>query len=694
MSNSSPFDDLAWEDLSAWAGERVVKRGKSYLRSVEDARLVGDGSLLAWVEGSDRYATLVRRSSDGRLASRCTCPYGVSCKHAVATVLSYLESRKQEQDVPAAEPDDERLVLLADEAEWSDDEDEEETDGANGGKCEAAGASANRREPDRKETRQDPSARLETHLAGLSRPALLALVRQLCGEIPDVRRRILESMELAQADVAGLVRSTRAAIQTAARKPGWTRHWSNERYIPDYRPVRDRLKRLLDARAFDEVMSLGDELLQLGMRQVGMSDDEGETGQEVASCMELVYQALPESAMSDADRLLWDNRVRRRDDCGFFGSIQGLWQYGERFPPTVWSTVADALAHELGPRPAAPSNRREENSSAIYRRQGILKPLCTALERAGRADEVIPLLEREVEYTHDYAEIVDRLIAMGRRADAAGWCRRGIAETPETLAGVRERLRDRLRALATEDADWPFVASLDADAFFGRPHLDSYDVLRESASRIGAWGEVRAAVLRWLEDGLRPDVPAVEPPLRRSGKRKAGEIDRPQPLPWPLPETGLPRKPLEGFGYGGFPRLDLLVELALHEGRLDDALDLHAKMSTTSRLPSYGYHYYGNDLDLRLADAVCATHPDRAVEIWHRTVLACVDTVNQASYGLAAGLLAKMKEPMARLGRESDWRAVIAGIRATQRRKRNLMKELDAVEGIVRPTLTRRILEQ
>ena len=43
------FSDLTWEDLQDWAGDKVVNRGKSYKRAVEDLRVTADGALIAWV---------------------------------------------------------------------------------------------------------------------------------------------------------------------------------------------------------------------------------------------------------------------------------------------------------------------------------------------------------------------------------------------------------------------------------------------------------------------------------------------------------------------------------------------------------------------------------------------------------------------------------------------------------------------
>jgi len=50
---------LTWAELEAWAGSRIVSRGKSYQKSgcVRDLARTSDGGLLAWVRGSRNFAT-------------------------------------------------------------------------------------------------------------------------------------------------------------------------------------------------------------------------------------------------------------------------------------------------------------------------------------------------------------------------------------------------------------------------------------------------------------------------------------------------------------------------------------------------------------------------------------------------------------------------------------------------------------
>ena len=93
--------DLTWDDLDAWAGYHSLERGRSYqlTKRVQQLARTEDGKLLAWVLGSQRYATEVGLNpgfTDVKLFSRCTCPLGISGrKHAVALVVEYLEALKK-----------------------------------------------------------------------------------------------------------------------------------------------------------------------------------------------------------------------------------------------------------------------------------------------------------------------------------------------------------------------------------------------------------------------------------------------------------------------------------------------------------------------------------------------------------------------------------------------------------------------
>jgi len=58
---------LTWNDIDGWASENIISRGKTYQRQgrVFDLAVTIDGVLIAWVDGSERYATKVVMHTDG-----------------------------------------------------------------------------------------------------------------------------------------------------------------------------------------------------------------------------------------------------------------------------------------------------------------------------------------------------------------------------------------------------------------------------------------------------------------------------------------------------------------------------------------------------------------------------------------------------------------------------------------------------
>ena len=127
LNEKTPLDrfaDLTWKDIETWAGGTIVSRGRNYQRQgrVADLALTDDGGLIAWVKGSERYATMVVMDENALPDSICTCPYERDCKHGVAVVLEYLRQVENNCHVPEAKRNDERLILLADGGR-DDDED-------------------------------------------------------------------------------------------------------------------------------------------------------------------------------------------------------------------------------------------------------------------------------------------------------------------------------------------------------------------------------------------------------------------------------------------------------------------------------------------------------------------------------------------------------------------------------------------
>lgn len=658
------FADLTWEDLKKWAGAKVVARGKSYRSAVEDLRVTADGRLLAWVEGGDRYATAVSMGKSGKLSSVCTCPYAIACKHAVAVVLTYLDAVQAKKSIPTAEDEDERFERLSraqDEDDTDDDKDDVMSPVVSLKRLVKPGSASN------------SEVVVRRYLESLSQSAILDFVQQLAGDFPGVRQRITDRVELQSGDIGKLVANTRREIEKVSAEPGWTRHWSNERHIPDYSRVQERLEALLESGHADEVVALGEKVLQQGIQQVGMSDDDGETGQEIADCMEVVFRALKSSSKTGAQRLLWDIDACLRDNYCIMDNINGPLVDNAAFTPADWSAVADDLMRRMEAIPVAADKRDVDGSDRGYRRKEIMRWLLDALKNGGREREIAAILVREAEITHCYVELVDHLLADKQKEAAAEWSRKGFERTIEKLPGIAWSLEERLRELAVRKKDWPLATAFRAMEFFDRPDVARYTAIQNAVSSLGLWDVIRPMLLGWLETGVRPDKrPAAETP--RGGKRKASPLPPATPKEsWPLPPTSL-LVPGEKGRYRFFPDTAMLIAIAIKEKRNDDALRWY---NHESKCGGSWQDHQGETV----AAAVQETHPDAALAIWKRIAKSQIAMTKPSAYQMAGACLEKMKPVYQRTGRLAEWERLLSELRAENVRKPRMIEVLDGLEG-------------
>jgi uncharacterized Zn finger protein len=623
------FKALTWDDLEAWAGKTTVSRGRSYQRSrqVQGLAQTPSGGALAWVQGTSRYATRVECAADA-LTSRCTCPVGYTCKHAVAVVLDYLEHLEHQRPVPRVSEQDRRLVLLEDVAPWAadDDEDTDDTDEM----------------PQR--SQQAATGALHTFLAQYTREQLLVLLEELAARYPAVREALLDRRELATGAVPELVQAVRREIAEISAQPAWHNDWDDTDAIPDYSRVRERLEALLAQGHAEEVLMLGEELLEAGTQQVEMSQDEGETAEEIAACLAVACRALAQSSRPPAEQLRWLVARIKQDE--FDLCTQGLdsfWQHPR--PVADWQRLAAALTSALK-QDKVPINRDLWTDWVI-----------TALEHAGRHDEIIPLCEREASESGNYLRLISHLQAAERWDEAEHWVRQGLQALRNRAPHEVSYLRTVLRDLRERANDWPGVAAFRAEEFFHHPTLETYQELHKAAEQAGAWPAVRTAALHYLETGKRPQVTARKVPARGLS-------------PWPLPALDVPEAP-EGWHMPP-PMIPLLVAIAIAEKRPDDALRWYEQRQSTT--VGWGW---GSVDDDHVAQAVVETHPERAIAIWQALAEAEIARTNTSAYETAAGYLRKARDVLHQLGRQAEWQRYFTTLRQANVRKRRFVEILD-----------------
>jgi uncharacterized Zn finger protein len=618
------FANLTWGDFEAWAGGKIVSRGKSYQRQARVHQLAqtADGSLIAWVDGTQRYATRVVMDEDGLPESTCTCPYEFDCKHAVAVALEYLKRIESGKRVPRARSEDERLQLLED-----DDRDEEPVD------------------DEEDVLPEDMQKGIDDFLKGRNKAQLIDLIRGFARRHPEIAQDLIDRRHLSAGNIKALVKNLRREIRDIADEPGWHNYWQDEGYTPDYSGIRRKLKALLAAGHADEVLAVGRELVTNCTRQVAMTDDQGETLMEIADCMPLIVEALDRSTLDPADQLIWALDaviVDQYDLCEAFA------QYLHRdHPALAWSNLADQLLSRLKSLKPA---RGADEFSRNYERDRLSDWAIHAMERAGRKEEIISLCEAEAKRTGSFIRLVERLIAARRYDDAERWILKGVRATKGKWAGTAHDLRSKLLEIRTLEKNWPVVAALQAEEFVRYPSRKTFADCKKTAGRVKAGGKVREHLMRFLEKGALP--------WEQEG--------------WPLPKSGL--DPPIPKRRDSFPMLRHLIGIAILEKKPDQALYWYDQLSQKR----WGLQGVEDD---EVAEAVRVHSPDRAVEIWKNKAERLIAQVKPKAYLEAAKYLRKAGSAMTQQKKQHHWNQYIQHLRQQHARKSRLMEVLDSLES-------------
>ncbi len=614
---SNPFLDLTWMDIQDWVGSKILSRGKSYQQSgcVEDLAITKKNQLVAWVDGSVRYATMVSVNR-AALSSSCTCQYGVNCKHGVAVVIEYLEMLKKKTIIPIIAAKDKRLTLIKEgKTAWSDESDYVWNDDYKSDIEENIDST-------KKNKKGKPSASIDEFLQGKKREELLAIIKNIAASNPDVGFDLTFKAKLSSPSVAAQVKTVSKEIDNAAGEPGWSNHWNHSGYSPDYSRVKEGLQKLSDAGKYDEIISLGKKLYTKGMEQAGQSNDESETIEEICDVLSIVFDALKKCSLTNVDKIEQAFDWEMADEYSMAEGLEVFWK--KKFSKCDWSTVADHLLLRL--KDYSPKNDRSE-FSRDYHRDKLTDRIIKALEHAGRSKEKVELCIREAPITKSYDRLVTVLREAGRTDDAEKWIQKGIMATQQNFPGMASGLRRQLLEICSEKGDRSFCAAIKADEFFECPSLSGYKDLKKACEKAKLWLQVRPAIISFLTNGTRP---------------KAGSVQ------WQLPETGIASSTR---GYSKPPFTTELIEIALFEKNIDEALRIYDEKEQTRKNHSVWGYGWGNCISDQIADEVKEKYPDRSIGIWKMAAENHINRTNPKEYSIALGYLNRISRLMKKTGR-------------------------------------------
>lgn len=632
QENKEFFRNLTMSDLANWSGSDIMSRGSDYQHEGRVYKLAfgPDESLVAWVVGTRQYATSVGVKS-GDLTSQCSCPYGERCKHAVAVVLQYAEDMKNKKLLETVDENDERLIILKD---------------------TASGTLLST--PGRGKSYEELSSKIDT----LSLEEIRTIVKSLADIYPEARKYLTDRFLLSSGNVDKIVSATEREIYDLASQPAWTNHWDHREELPDYSEVRKRFEILLSSGHPEEVLRLGKTVLKQGTQQVEESDDEGETEEEIASCMDIVFKALQLSSMSAVDKMQWAVQAELEDDFNITRGSEEFWLH--HFEPSDWSALADSLMTVLLNKEPVGLHSYSEG----YHRDRLTDWIIKAMDNSGRFTESLSLCRKEAERTHSYVRLVERLISAGMHDEAEEWIQKGVNATVDSLPGTAGELRDLLQKIKEKEDDWLGVSSLLAEGYTGHPGIEPYGKLKKACDKARVWLPVRQHILRFLETGILPGT------TKGSGDKIVVDA-------WPLPRTGL-KTPRDRFR-SHFPMYDELIEVAIYEKIPSEALHWYDLSLADPAERQHGWNWPTEEL--RVARAVSGEFPDRAISIFKRLVESEIAQTNKRSYEVAVDHLAELGKLMQEKSRKREWEAYISELRQSNSKKSRFLKTLDMISG-------------
>jgi uncharacterized Zn finger protein len=248
----------------------------------------------------------------------------------------------------------------------------------------------------------------------------------------------------------------------------------------------------------------------------------------------------------------------------------------------------------------------------------------TMAKADGDVDAVIAVYAAELDnrgWAH--LRIAEELDEADRGDEALGWAERGLAEATDPDPRLVDYVADRYAAAGRDDD----VLSLRRDRFGRERTLANYQALRSAATGPGVWPAERDKALAKLRED-------------------AGRLRIRVPWAWDGP---------------------VLVDALFDDGDVDAAWAAAKGSAATT-----------DDQWLRLADALAGARPADALAVYVKTVDALKQLTGNDIYQRIATLLLAARACHESLGTVPEFRRYIAALRLDQKRKRNLIKILDA----------------
>jgi hypothetical protein len=494
---------------------------------------------------------------------------------------------------------------------------------------------------------------LHKRLKTMSQEELVTLVMQLAKDHPAVQEQFEHEHLAAAASKSGKMdQLVKKAIEMIDKgidygSYGYGRYHDGPSL--DLRSVAEFVKQF---QIFDDPMpgldQIARHLIKKGKRYLEETGDEDDYDFHIV--FEAIASALLKSKSEPAKIILWSYEMDDLEDYDLLGGM-GTTICDHAWPVKVWSTVADDLLATLKKKPLQSRDHTR------------LRKLVTVLDKAKRSNEATDLLRKEAPGINEHEMLIDRLIE-GNCLDEAKTIATGLLQKDSTAP--QNHYRDlmwmrHLKTIAEKQKDKATLASLQAAIFLHQPHWETIHPLLKSAKTLKVEPAIRKEMEAFLLTGTLPECVATT----LSGKT---------PIPsakaiWPLPVFFYQPKPdLSKSKY------DVLCQWAIKEKRAHDVIRWYDELKSNNSLQR-------RINSLEVAEAVIASYPDRAFQIYRKAAEEEMNTTSTSRYPTAVSHLRKAKEALQIAKRDQEWAKVMEEIRSKHGRKPSLMKQIAEMEA-------------
>lgn len=255
------------------------------------------------------------------------------------------------------------------------------------------------------------------------------------------------------------------------------------------------------------------------------------------------------------------------------------------------------------------------------------KRLMERLIRAeGDIDALVALLSRDLDSRgYQHLRIAQELEAADRAPQALRWAETGLREA---TGFIGTDLVDFVALRYAQAGRMDDLLALRRDRFLAEMTVSHYELLREAAQRNGVWAEEREGAMAVLREDLAKQGPKAQ------------------------------------FGMG-----PVLIDILIAEGDHESAWEVAQKASSEPQR-------------LKLAALIRTQRPTEALDVYRTALARLRGQTGEDVYHRALELLQGIKACHAVLGRQAEFDAYLHEFRRDQRRKRNLIRLLDAA-GLV-----------